>query len=68
MSRPVKIPAQAGIEPRVFRSRGGRLNHWANETVRRRMKRRKKKMKEKRKKKKKEQEEEREEKEVEKEE
>ena len=27
MTRPRKIPAQAGFEPRIFRSRGGRLNH-----------------------------------------
>ena len=27
--------SQAGIEPRIFRSRGGRLNHYANEAVRR---------------------------------
>ena len=27
------LQAQAGIEPRVFRSRGGRLNHWAKEAV-----------------------------------
>ena len=27
MTRPGKIPSQAGIEPRIFRSRGGRLNH-----------------------------------------
>ena len=26
-------PAQAGFEPGIFRSRGGRLNHWANEAV-----------------------------------
>ena len=35
MTRPGKIrSARAGIEPRVCRSRGGRLNHWANEAVR----------------------------------
>ena len=28
-----KIPAQTGCEPRIFRSRGGRLNHLANEAV-----------------------------------
>ena len=34
MTRPRKIPtAQAGIEPRIFRSRGGRLNHQANKAV-----------------------------------
>ena len=27
MTRPRKIPAQAGFEPGIFRSRGGRLNH-----------------------------------------
>ena len=27
MTRPRKIPAQAGFEPGTFRSRGGRLNH-----------------------------------------
>ena len=27
MTRPRKIPSQAGFEPRIFRSRGGRLNH-----------------------------------------
>ena len=27
MTRPGKIPSQAGFEPRIFRSRGGRLNH-----------------------------------------
>ena len=27
MTRPGKIPLQAGFEPRIFRSRGGRLNH-----------------------------------------
>ena len=26
MTRPNKIPSQAGFEPRIFRSRGGRLN------------------------------------------
>ena len=31
MTRPGKIPSQAGFEPRIFRSRGGRLNHLANE-------------------------------------
>ena len=31
-----KIPPQAGFEPRIFRSRGGRLNHQANEAVRER--------------------------------
>ena len=33
MTRPGKIPSQAGIEPRIFCSRGGRLNHSANEAV-----------------------------------
>ena len=27
MTRPEKIPSQAGFEPGIFRSRGGRLNH-----------------------------------------
>ena len=27
MSRPGKIPSQAGFEPQIFHSRGGRLNH-----------------------------------------
>ena len=27
MTRPEKIPSQAGFEPRIFCSRGGRLNH-----------------------------------------
>ena len=27
MTRPVKIPSQAGFKSRIFRSRGGRLNH-----------------------------------------
>ena len=27
MTRPRKIPAQAGFEPGIFLSRGGRLNH-----------------------------------------
>ena len=27
MTRPGKIPSPAGFEPRIFRSRGGRLNH-----------------------------------------
>ena len=30
---PEKIPVQAGFEPRIVRSRGGRLNHYANEAV-----------------------------------
>ena len=34
MTRPGKIPSQAGFEPWIFRSRGGRLNHKANEAVR----------------------------------
>ena len=34
MTQPGKIPtAQVGIEPRVCRSRSGRLKHWANEAV-----------------------------------
>ena len=33
MTRPGKIPLQAGFEPGIFRSRGGRLNHQANEAV-----------------------------------
>ena len=33
MTRPGKIPASLGIEPLVCRSRGGRLNHKANEAV-----------------------------------
>ena len=34
MTPPGKIPvAQAGIEPGIFRSRGERLSHWANEAV-----------------------------------
>ena len=34
MTRPrKKIPAQTGFEPGIFRSRGGRLNHQANEAV-----------------------------------
>ena len=33
MTRPGKIPAQAGFELRTFRFRGGRLNHLANEAV-----------------------------------
>ena len=32
-TRPRKIPAQAGFKTRIFRSRGGRLNHKANEAV-----------------------------------
>ena len=27
MTRPGKIPSQAGFEPRIFGPRGGRLNH-----------------------------------------
>ena len=30
MTWPEKIPAQAGFQPRIFRSGGGRLNHYAN--------------------------------------
>ena len=33
MTRPGKIPSQAGFEPQIFRYRGGRLNHKANEVV-----------------------------------
>ena len=33
MTRPGKIPSPAGFEPRIFRSRGGRLRHLANEAV-----------------------------------
>ena len=33
MTRPRKIPCQAGFELRIFRSRGGRLNHQANEEM-----------------------------------
>ena len=33
MIRPGKIPPQARFEPRIFRSRGGRLNHYATEAV-----------------------------------
>ena len=33
MTRPGKIPSPAGFEPRIFRSRGGRHNHLAIETV-----------------------------------
>ena len=32
-STPKKIPAPAGFEPGIFRSRGGRLNHSATEAV-----------------------------------
>ena len=32
-TRPRKIPAQAGFEPWIFRSRGRRLNHLATEAV-----------------------------------
>ena len=28
-----KLPSQAGFEPGIFRSRGGRLNHKANEAA-----------------------------------
>ena len=44
MTRPRKIPGASGIgknlgasgfEPGIFRSRGGLLNHWANEAVKR---------------------------------
>ena len=33
MTRPGKIPSQLGFEPRIFRSRGGHLNHQVNEAV-----------------------------------
>ena len=33
VTRPGKIPSQAGFELRTFRFRGGRLNHLANEEV-----------------------------------
>ena len=33
MTRPGKIPSPAGFEPRIFRSRGGRLNHSSNDAV-----------------------------------
>ena len=33
MTRPGKIPSQAGIEARIFRSRGRRLNHKASEAA-----------------------------------
>ena len=33
MTRPRKIQPQAGFEPRIFRSRGGRLNHLTNDAV-----------------------------------
>ena len=33
MTRPGKIPSPAGFEPEILRSRGGRLNHYANEAV-----------------------------------
>ena len=33
MTRPGKIPVQAGIEPRVCHSRGRRLNHYTNKVV-----------------------------------
>ena len=33
MTRPRKISPQAEFEPGIFRSRGGRLNHQANEAV-----------------------------------
>ena len=34
---PGQIQAEAGFEPRIFRSQGGRLNHWANKAVRRKL-------------------------------
>ena len=33
MTRPGKIPSQAGFEPWIFASRGGLLNHLANEAA-----------------------------------
>ena len=33
MTRPGNSPSQAGFESRIFRSRGGRLNHKASEAV-----------------------------------
>ena len=33
MTRPGKITSPAGFEPRIFRSEGGHLDHWANEVV-----------------------------------
>ena len=33
MTRPGKIPSQAGFDPRIFRSRGGHLNHSVPEAV-----------------------------------
>ena len=33
MTRPGNFTSQAGFEPRIFHSRGGRLNHKANEAV-----------------------------------
>ena len=36
MTRSGKIPSPAEFEPRIFRSRGGRLNHKANEALRER--------------------------------
>ena len=33
MTRPGKIPSQAGFEPRIFRFRGGRLYYQASEAV-----------------------------------
>ena len=30
---PRKIPAQAGFEPGIFRSRGGRINYYVNEAI-----------------------------------
>ena len=33
MTRPGKIPSQAGFKPRIFRSRGGRLNLLASDAV-----------------------------------
>ena len=33
MTRAGKTPSQAGFEPWIFRSRGGRFNHLANEAV-----------------------------------
>ena len=33
MTRPGKIPSQAGFEPRIIRSRGVHLNHLASEVM-----------------------------------
>ena len=33
MTRPGKIPSQSGFEPRIFRPRGGHLDHNASEVA-----------------------------------